>query len=250
MKRVVCFLALAAAACDSGPTGTQPQPPLTLEAGAPAPASPRRMVFHRNPFGDALQADNLMVDGDFELTGRTDQAPWFVYDPNQGQQTLNYDTGGHCRSGVRCGVLTAPQVMIGYMASPKLLDMNVRAYAKPSTGKCADVSILEFDFATGLAGKSTSPVDKSPGPDGWCVYEAVYPNLALEQPALYIELASSKMTATLDEVSVLPVGEAPVHGIVAPPKEVDDATKARVAAVAAWMRAHRRYGVDRKPEVK
>ena len=67
-----------------------------------------------------------MVDGDFELTGRSDQAPWIVY--NQGQQTLNYDTGGRCRSGVRCAVIGKGDGLIGYLASPVTGNIQVRVY--------------------------------------------------------------------------------------------------------------------------
>ena len=106
--------------CASGAaraTCSRPIPPVVPDAGCPRPPCPTRTVGHRSPFGDVFQADNLMVDGDFELTGRNDQAPWIVFD-ELGQQTLNYETGGHCRSGVRCAIIAPGERLVGYMASP------------------------------------------------------------------------------------------------------------------------------------
>jgi hypothetical protein len=242
--RAILVVGALVAGCNGDKTGTQPNPPITFDGAAPAPAAPRRTVFHRNPFGDAFQADNLMVDGDFELTGRYDQAPWYAINANQySQDTLNYGTGGQCRSGIRCGALANPDVLLGYMASPLLENMVVRAYAKVSDDVCDEVKFLTIDVMTGITDKYVDPVSKTPAADGWCVYESQTDNQALQQPALYVTMSTQKKsTAFVDEVSVLPVSEAPVHGITQPPTPVDAATKARVSRVAAWLRAHRRYG--------
>ncbi|HEY1959568.1 MAG TPA: hypothetical protein VGH28_28355 [Polyangiaceae bacterium] len=240
MKRALLLFSLMVA-CNADQTSAQPTPPLVLDAGNPAPAAPRRMAFHRSPFGDALQADNLMIDGDFELTGRTDQAPWITFDPTQGQVTLDYDTGGHCRSGIRCAVLAAPDVLVGYMGSPMLTNIHVRAYAKVSTGKCSDVDIFAIDLEDNTTGKSVTAPSKTPGPDGWCVYDGDVDDDPLQQPALYVQPAA-KASVTLDDVTALPIGEAPVHGITPPPSEMDVATKARMKTTIAWLRAHRKYG--------
>ena len=250
MRRVVLAFAFALAACDSDLTGSQPSPPFGLEAGSPAPAAPRRLVFHRNPLGDALQADNLMVDGDFELTGRSDQAPWLAFDPKQGQITLNYDTGGHCRSGVRCADFNGTDVLVGMMGTPMLTNVVVRAYAKPSSGKCVELRILPIDLSSNAVGGAIAATNPAPAADGWCFYEGQASNLPLAQPALYLEITSSTTTVTVDEVSVLPVGETPVHGIAQPHPEIDAPTRARIATAVAWVRAHRKYGMDPKQEVR
>ena len=212
-----------------------------VDASTPPPAAGRRTVGHRNPFGDAFQSDNLMVDGDFELTGRTDQAPWTSYDPNQGPTTLNYDTGGHCRSGIRCATLAQPNVLVGYMASPLEGKMEVKLYAKVSSQKCADLQVFAVDFETGLEDKSVNPTSQAPAEDGWCLYAGEVDNLAFQQPVLYVSLGA-EVTVTIDQVSVLPMGEASVHGALPPVTPVDAATEARIAKVAAWLRQHRKYG--------
>lgn len=235
------FCALFGLGCDGDKTGVQPSPPITSDASAPPLAAPRRQAFHRNPFGDAFQSDNLMVDGDFELTGRNDQAPWLVFDPSKGQQTLDYDTGGHCRSGVRCATLAPPDALIGSFASPVELKMLVKLYAKLTSQHCKDLSILVMNIQSGDIDKSVNMVATAPAADGWCVYEGTADNLAYKAPVLYIS-TTNDATATIDEVSVLPLGETPVHGAPPPLGEVDAATRARASAAAAWIRGHRNYG--------
>lgn len=240
----VAFAVCTLVACDSDKSGTQPTPPLSSEAGVPPPASASRTVGHRNPFGDALQADNLMVDGDFELTGRSDQAPWIVF--NQQQQTLDYDTGGRCRSGVRCAVIGPVDALVGYMASPAVSDIEIRAYAKPDDDRCADVQVFAFDVASNNTTGSAQPATSAPDKDGWCMYVGNSPALAFEQPALYIQIAGTAKAKSvrIDQVSVLPVGEAPFHGAkipLVPPTATD---VARMNTTAAWLRAHRKYGAS------
>ncbi len=235
------FVCGALLACSNEQPNTQPTPPLVIEAGV-TPASPPRTVGHRNPFGDVLQPDNLMADGDFELTGRSDQAPWLLVD-NNGQTTLNYDTGGHCRSGVRCAVMAYGQYLVGYLASPPQSDFVVRAYIKPDTSNCNDARVLTIDQAQ-QGTTSTIPVaSQSPDVDGWCLFEGKATNLAFLQPMIYIEILSNKSKQiTVDQVSVLPVGESPVHPAMIPQSPPSPETLAHIAFVRDWIRTHRKFG--------
>jgi len=239
---LLAALALAALGCSNEQPSTQPLPPLATDAGVPAPVSPPRTVGHRNPFGDVLQADNLMADGDFELTGRNDQAPWYTFD-STGQITLNYDTGGHCRSGIRCAVIANGQQLVGYMASPAQSDLEVRAYAKPDSGRCGDVMIVVIDLANQSTQSVIHAASSSPDDNGWCLFMESATNLAYQQPMLYVELQSQKTKSMLvDQVSVLPVGEAPAHKAAVRPPPPPAETLARVAFVTDWIRRHRIYG--------
>jgi hypothetical protein len=239
MKKLLVLLLVCG--CDNTTQSIQPLPPVTSEAGVPSPAAPRRTVGYRNPFGDALQSDNLMVDGDFELTGRTDQAPWIDY-AMQTQQVLNYDTGGRCRSGVRCAVMGTTDALIGFMSSPVVDTMVVRVYVLPDSGTCSDASVVAVDI-NGSATGGTVPPPSAPGPDGWCVFEGTSQNLAYDQPALYITMSSKakSMQLHVDDATVLPASEVPVHGVRAMTRPTDE-LMARANEATTWIRTHRRYG--------
>jgi hypothetical protein len=240
MKRAICMFFLTA--CQSDQQVQPPTPPVTTEAGVPAPASPTRTVGHRSPFGDAFQSDNMMVDGDFEITGRGDQAPWQVFTTSQ--QTLNYETGGHCRSGVRCAIIVPSDALVGYMTSPSNESFEIRAYAKPDGGHCADAQVYSFDVVNNNINGSASPTTQLPDADGWCFYDGIAPPITFFQPALYIQITANSKSKTLivDQVSVLPVSKVPVHGITPPPQTPSAELQKRVATLAAYLRAHRKYG--------
>jgi len=243
MKRVVCMLTITfALGCTSDQKELPPTPPLTTEAGVPAQASPTRTVGHRNPFGDAFQSDNLMVDGDFELTGRNDQAPWIVF--TDSQQTLNYETGGHCRSGIRCAIIVQNDALVGYMTSPPNESFQIRVYGKPESGHCADVQVFSFDVVQNAINGSASPTTQLPDADGWCFYTGQAPAIAYLQPALFIQLAPNTKSKSLiiDQVSVLPVSKVPVHGLLPPPQQPSAQVTKRVETVSSWVRTHRKYG--------
>ena len=240
MKHVFYMLFLAA--CSTDQTQAPPTPALTTEAGVPAPASPTRTVGHRSPFGDAFQADNLMVDGDFELTGRNDQAPWIVF--NNGQQTLSYDTGGHCRSGIRCASIGQGDALIGFMASPMNEDFVIRLYARPDGGHCHDAQVFVFELASNVISASATPTTTTLDADGWCFYVGQAHAVSYASPTIYIQLAQTTKAKTLvvDQVSVLPASKVPVHGIIPPPQQPSAETQKRIETISAWIRTHRKYG--------
>ncbi len=241
MRTLALFGAAFAIAC-SEQAATQPLPPVTSDASVPLPSSPPRAAFHRNPFGDAFQADNLFVDGDFELTGRNDQAPWVVQ--NQQQITLTYDTGGHCRSGVRCAVIGTGDAIIGFMSSPKTDDYEINLYIRPDAPRCADATVLTIDMAQLSTADTVQSLTTAPDVDGWCHFAAKAGNLAYEQPALYITFSNQAKSTTLhiDQASALPVSEVPVHGALPPRSHPPADVLARAQRDIDWIRSHRKFG--------
>jgi hypothetical protein len=243
MKKIVALFVVALAiGCSQQETPGAPLPPETTEAGVPVANAPPRTAFHRNPFGEAFQADNLFVDGDFELTGRSDQAPWIAI--NQTQITLNYDTGGRCRSGVRCGVIGVGDALVGNMATPKTDDLTISVYVKPETQRCADADVLTIDLGQNSQGATITSLTTAPDVDGWCHFSGKTANMAYEEPALYVTIAQAAKSTTLhvDEATALPASEVPVHGIFPPMIPPDAKVLARANAAAAWIRAHRKFG--------
>ncbi len=250
MRIETLLVATLLVACDNGQGGTQPLPPLTTDAGVPTLAAPTRTIGYRNPFGNVLQPGNLMVDGDFELTGRSDQAPWIAFNQMmQAQETLNYDTGGRCRSGVRCGLIGKGDTLIGYFSSPANGgNFNVRVYIQPETGHCGDAVVTTFDVATNNTGQTVQSDTDAPAADGWCVFEGMGQSLSYDEPALLVMMASNPQGSMVhvDEATVLPVGQVPVNGIKLMTRAAPDVIAAG-NDVANWVRAHRKFGRDRSP---
>lgn len=89
------------------------------DGGAPPVPEPVREVYERNPIG--VPIDNLMVDGDFELsiTGESNtQAPWFAFKSNGAVEVpMLAETGGLCHTGLRCARVPANTDMLGWGTS-------------------------------------------------------------------------------------------------------------------------------------
>lgn len=236
------WAALGIAVCTLCACGTD-EPQASLPAplppiDPPAAVGPVRTVGYRNPLGNTRVVDNLMVDGDFELTGRSGQMPWQVFDKN-GQATLVYETGGRCRSGVRCGSLTKGQSMLGYFAFPETGNVMVTVYGKPDTGKCSDLRAYVYDL-TGT-GSTSSLVQAAATPDatGWCTYSGVAKGLAKLEPVVYLDPVGGRVL--IDEAVALPASGNFIDAIdLTPP---DGATMARAHDIAEWIHRHRPYGV-------
>lgn len=233
---VVALLACAALGCDEG---VIPQPPAKAkpvdDGGTPTQPSTVRTVETRNPFGDTSVASNLMVDGDFELTGRSQQMPWIAFD-NNGQATLDYATGGQCRSGVRCAVITPASQIVGYFASPKTDAMNASIWVRPDSGKCDDVQVGALDLDSQKDFTATFSV-ASQDANGWCSLTAHIPNMASQQPALYVSINAG--SARIDDAVVLPA--ATTSSFTKSTRTMPTADRARARFIGDWIRTHRRF---------
>ena len=238
MRGAIMMLALCTL-CACGTDEPKPSLPAPLPSIDPPPAAgPLRTVGYRNPLGNTRVVDNLMADGDFELTGRTGQMPWQAFDKN-GQITLDYDSGGRCRSGVRCGSFTKGQNLIGFFAFPDTGNVAVTLYGKPETGKCSDLRAYVYDL-TGTA-SATALVQLASTPDvtGWCTYTGVAKGLAKLEPVLYLDDVGGRIL--IDEAVALPVsGKLMLEGV--PPPPPDGAMLVRAHDIAEWIHRNRPYG--------
>lgn len=237
----ISLVALTAlAACDEG---TIPYfPPKTNDAG---PASnvdagaPIRTVEVRNPFGDTNSPNNLMVDGDFEITGRSEQMPWITF-TQSGQSTLNYATGGKCKSGVRCASIAPGTELVGYFSSPKTGTMNASLWARPDSGSCGDVQVsaVDLDNQQGNAAAQLTPA--APDANGWCLFTGSIPNMAEQQPVLYVSVADSmKGVALVDDGVILPADST--SSFTRNAITLTAQKRQRVQFIGAYIRAHRKF---------
>jgi hypothetical protein len=168
-----------------------------------------RTVTVQSPWGGP--AGNLLVDGDFELSialdGHETPSAWFTFSTvNDGERYLRGETGGLCKTGLRCAVLEANTVLFGRgAAAPFLIGMTSSLWAKPPLGAGCELIepwIVECDQAT-LA-HTLAPDAAVPDGDGWCRYQGSVPKSA-RQVCMYID---SKLegndTALVDAATLLP----------------------------------------------
>jgi hypothetical protein len=185
------------------------------DAGADASAPPdvdagtaRRTVMTRSPFGGPVA--NHFADGDFELSssGGTGQygARAFSVGGNGGGIDFAIETGGLCRSGLRCAVF-APKTAFLLRGVAAALDKGnvVSFWARvPATKTCAAVSGLMVTCDTLQTGHALKATTLGPNADGWCSYAS---RLAVSPSALCLYIQSKLVndeTALLDSAVMGP----------------------------------------------
>lgn len=226
--------------CDTGAAAAPTLEPSPLPPGTTAPR-PRRTVERRHPFGNTSTPDNLMMDGDFEWTGRQGQMPWIAFAARR-QATLQIETGGRCRSGLRCARLEPGSALIGWIASPRTEPIHVSVWVKPSHGDCGQLTAAVFDLENqGDAKRGALTADPTPSNQGWCRLRGTAPNFAGAAPVLWLELAPGAPGTLLVDDAVASPEPAPLHAtrgavVLKPP------ARARVADAARWWTTHRRLG--------
>jgi hypothetical protein len=154
----------AGVSMDSGPDATPPPPP---DAG-----TVRRTISERSPVGEV--PNNLMADGDFELSASSypwAQYPWGAYKADgSGRIPLLTETGGLCRTGLHCGVMTPKTVLLGRGAAAEAKSNVASLWAKITGGDCGKVRLILLhcdDLFVLKAAKKPKPEA-----DGWCHYTA------------------------------------------------------------------------------
>jgi hypothetical protein len=218
----------------------------------PEPEPAVRQVFVRNPIG--LPIDNLLADGDFELSivpeGEAGgQYGWIALRGNGGTAPLLAETGGLCRSGLRCGRLPAGRILFGRgTAAPYELPHKASIWVKAASWKprppaelaepcksLADVYVLACDSFSVLA---TLRPAELPSADGWCELRA---EVAGSKRALcvYAEIGSEEVL--LDHATLLAAPElenGPLPAPITPPKP----TTERMSLVREQLRARMPLG--------
>lgn len=179
--------------------------------------SPIREVFVRNPWG-GTPPNNLLVDGDFEfsITTGDGQYGWILIDENSGATLpLDTETGGLCKSGLKCGLAPSGTILFGRgTAAADLAPMRATMFVHPTTPpeEGADlvkyckaaidayvISCDSFDIVSHLTAVG-SPDDK-----GWCEYGIDVPG-SLGSVCIYGTMMKSSL---VDACTLLPSGAPP-----------------------------------------
>lgn len=189
-------------------------------AGGSTPGPRIREVFLRNPMGSP--PDNLFVDGDFELSivpeeSSGGQYGWIAFTSGGSPATLLGETGGLCRSGLRCGRVRSGRLLFGRgAAAPDEADMRASIWVKPL--EPADDPEKPCDVGTFVAVACDSfqqlrVLQDADAPDakGWCEMAGDIDG-ATQSVCLYVEAevdmlidaATLLPRATGDDVSPLP----------------------------------------------
>ncbi len=194
------------------PTST-PTPTSTGGGGSSeTPPTPTKVrdVSYRNPFGEV--PDNLLADGDFELSisSSDGQYGWFGFSPSGNPLALDAETGGLCRTGLRCArVQKGNGLFARGTAAPDGAEHRVSIWMKPAGEgasadgsmpcELADVYVIGCDSFNVLGG--LEPV-ASPDASGWCEINGVA-NPSKRALCLYVEIGEQEVL--VDSATLLPL---------------------------------------------
>lgn len=224
MKTLVFALAAASFALAGCSTDEQLTPAPTASVGivdagpdAPADASvpvdvdagtARRTVTTRSPFGGPIA--NHFADGDFELSTSQGTGQYgaraFSVGGNGGGVEFAIETGGLCRSGLRCAVFAPKTAFLLRGAAAALEKGNLVSFrARVPPGKpCSTVSGLMITCDTLQTGHTLKASTPQPDASGWCSYSS---RLAPSPSALCLYIQSKLVngeTALLDSAVMGP----------------------------------------------
>lgn len=181
MRRLFAMMMLSAGlfACSGTAEKVAPIDGEVVDAGSdaapPVPPGPvKRTVMMRNPFGG--RAGNLLVDGDFEMSTvpRAGAQLGFRGFSTTGTDEVEVptETGGLCRSGLRCAVMEPNTVFLIRGASANGKGNVASGWAKvPEGALCSVVRPMLIGCNTFVVAKQLS-APKNPDADGWCHYTA------------------------------------------------------------------------------
>ncbi len=182
------------------------------DAGPPPDAGPFvRSVTVRSPYGSSPR--NLLADGDFEwsVSGSTgSQFAWLTYASTGTPLVNRIETGGLCRSGLRCAVIDANSVMLLRGASaPDLHAMNASIAVKPPKGgSCSLVRAFTLPCDTLAAPQHLLNSLVLPDADGYCTLTAQIPG-ATSSTCIYVDAKPlGKDIALVDDATLLDTGSA------------------------------------------
>ena len=193
--------AVAEAAVSDALEDVPQEAPAEVEAGAL-----RRTILHRSPFGSLEHTDNLLIDGDMEMSSGAGQTPWIGLS-NGGQADLLLETGGHCRSGLRCLVLDSHvNSLLGYGVAADDKPLEFWLWAKVPGDDCSRLTVYLFPRMTMNISMFHQVPSETAAPDaeGWCRFHALR-NPMDESVGVYVETQlMSNQRIVLDDAVLRP----------------------------------------------
>lgn len=206
----------------------------------------RRTVGVRSPFG--AHPGNLLLDGDFEFSAVSgaNLPGWMpIRWSSGGIVDLELETGGLCRSGMRCAIAERGVAFLGWGTAARGFGMAASIWAKVPAGRACDVVEPVVTQCWYVTGTQLLPVVAEPDADGWCRYEArLYPQETAA--CMYVETTlESGELALLDEAVIVPsTGAAPMSANRAPLRPDQ---RQRIQAALDLARARRPFGRPSDP---
>jgi hypothetical protein len=208
-----------------------------------------REVFYRNTVG--VPFDNLLADGDLELSivPSDGQYGWLAFSGGGSPVVLNAETGGLCKSGLRCGRVPGESILfVRGTAAPDMSPHRGSVWMKPiaagpepgSEHPCAlaDVRVVTCDnFVFGDKLEAAA----APAADGWC--EIAGPiDPSTRAICFYIEI--DQWDVLVDAATLLPAEPSAKRS---PPPPLRPDQLARAAVVREHIRSRMTLSSDSLP---
>lgn len=211
------------------------------------PPVPERTMLVRSPMGEP--AENLLVDGDFELSTAYfggGQYGFRMFSSNGASELpMKVETGGLCRSGLTCLKLMKGQILFGRgtaAADGKGHVLSMVAKVPPET-PCNKVTPLAVECDTfDVLAKADPDEDFSAE---WCHYQAAFAP-SKSAVCVYIQNSLPSDQVAVVDAAVLAPDEGSTPMKATPKAAVDASTKAEMAEVRDRIRRTMPFG-ERPP---
>lgn len=165
---------------DGGAQASPPPPPPVdagIDVAAPEVVPPgpwKRTVTLRNPLGGP--SGNLLADGDFEMSTVPEwiqpQLGWRAYGKFGQEVNAKTETGGLCRTGLRCGVLEDGVALLARGAAAGGGAGNIASlWVKVLSQESCDVVTAYIVGCDTFTAIEELVADEEPNADGWCKHE-------------------------------------------------------------------------------
>lgn len=253
-RRTAIFLVTALSGCSSAETvspvptetttETPTETPTATTTTTPPDGSPaKRTVSLRSPL--AGPANNLLLDGDFELSTSygTGQYGWRMFNANgTGEIPMTVETGGLCRTGLTCVRVQRGQIFFGRgtaAAGGKSHFMDLWARMPEGVG-CAKIAVIAVECDTFSVLKQATADKELEG--GWCRHHGVF-KASASAVCVYIQTSLLPGDVALLDSGVLGPDDGTVTLKATESEPLDGDTLARMANVRDYLRRTTVLGV-------